>query len=131
MQDFEKYRQYFSESEFWNKVGKTAGRMGLKLTYYALVLFYAMLDPATPRKAKLIIIGALGYLILPLDLVPDFIPGGHLDDLGVITAAVWQVIKSITPDIKSKAARKVTEWFPSANASDLPDVSSEGEIDEQ
>ena len=105
--------------------------MGLKLTYYALVLFYAMLDESTPSKSKLIILGALGYLILPLDMIPDFIPGGHVDDLGVLTAAVWQVLKSITPDIKAKAAKKVAEWFPSAKSSDIPDIVPEGDIDEQ
>ena len=131
MQEIEKYRKYFSESAFWQKLSSAAGKMGLKLTYYALVLFYAMLDESTPSKAKLVIIGALGYLILPLDLFPDFIPGGHVDDLGVVAAAVWQVFKSITPEIKAKAARKVTEWFPSAKVEDLPDITPEGGVDEQ
>ena len=131
MQDFSKYRKYFSESAFWTKLGESAKKMGLKLTYYSLVLFYAMVDKNTPRRAKLVILGALGYLVLPVDLIPDFIPGGHVDDLGVIVAAIWQVIGSITPEIKAKAARKVTEWFPSVHPDDLPDVSPEGPVDEQ
>lgn len=122
MQDLSKYRKFFSENAFWSKLGKAAGRMGCKLTYYALVLFYTMLDPATPRQAKLVILGALGYLVLPVDLIPDFIPGGHVDDLGVITAALWQIIKSVTPQVKAKAAGKLASWFPGVREEDLPDI---------
>ncbi|MBR1871740.1 MAG: DUF1232 domain-containing protein [Bacteroidales bacterium] len=123
--DTEKYRKYFTDSAFWDKLSVAASKMGLKLTWYSLVLYYTMIDPATPRKAKMVILGSLGYLILPIDLIPDFLPGGHLDDLGVITAAVWQIMRSITPEIKDKATRKLYDWFPKARPEDIP------EIDEQ
>lgn len=45
-------------------------------------------DPNAPLGGKAIAIAALVYLISPLDAVPDFIPGGLLDDAGVITVAV-------------------------------------------
>lgn len=125
MEDTSKYRKFYSDDAFWRKLGRTAGKMGIKLTYYALVLFYTMMDPATPRQAKLVIIGALGYLVLPVDLIPDFIPGGHVDDLGVVTAAIWQILKSITPQVRKKALDKLTTWFPKSDPVDLP------EIDEQ
>ncbi len=45
-------------------------------------------DPTTPRSAKLALAGLLGYLLLPLDLIPDFVPVvGSLDDV-ILTALV-------------------------------------------
>ena len=42
-------------------------------------------DPATPRSAKVALVGLLAYLISPIDLIPDFLPGiGSLDDLIVV-----------------------------------------------
>jgi uncharacterized membrane protein YkvA (DUF1232 family) len=46
-----------------------------------------LVDPTTPASAKLALGGLLAYLISPIDLVPDFIPGlGQLDD--VVLAAL-------------------------------------------
>ena len=44
-------------------------------------------DPATPRPVRIALVGLLGYLLLPIDLVPDFVPVlGSADD--VIVAAL-------------------------------------------
>ncbi|QEJ99600.1 DUF1232 domain-containing protein [Treponema phagedenis] len=46
-------------------------------------------DPNAAWGAKAVAIGALLYLVSPIDAIPDFIPfAGLLDDVGVITAAV-------------------------------------------
>jgi uncharacterized membrane protein YkvA (DUF1232 family) len=43
-------------------------------------------DPATPRSVKVALAGLLVYLLSPIDLIPDFIPGlGSVDDLAVAT----------------------------------------------
>lgn len=47
-----------------------------------------MIDKDTPVGAKLVIAGALAYLVLPVDLIPDFLPGGYLDDMSAIMAAL-------------------------------------------
>ena len=58
------------------------------------------------------ILGALGYFILPIDLIPDFIPvAGYTDDLAALVWGVYCVIKSITPEVKAQAAEKLHEWF--------------------
>jgi uncharacterized membrane protein YkvA (DUF1232 family) len=42
-------------------------------------------DPRVPRRRKLLLVGLVGYLALPFDLVPDFIPiAGQLDDVIVV-----------------------------------------------
>lgn len=55
-------------------------------------LYDAMVDPRTPIEAKLIAIAALIYLISPVDIIPDIIPGiGFVDDAAAITAAVASI----------------------------------------
>ena len=52
-----------------------------------LAAYYCAFDPATPVKAKGILIGALAYFIMPVDMVPDFILGlGFTDDMAVLLA---------------------------------------------
>ncbi len=77
-----------------------------------LLLYYTLQKPNVPKKVKATIIGALGYFILPLDLIPDFLVGiGYTDDLGALGLALFQVAMYIDDDIKSKARLKLTEWF--------------------
>ena len=55
---------------------------------------------------------ALGYLILPLDLIPDTIPViGFTDDLTALTTAYEIVKSSITPEIEARAKAKADELF--------------------
>lgn len=52
-------------------------------------LISALENPATPVHMKALIIGAIGYIILPLDLIPDFTPGiGYADDLASVAGVV-------------------------------------------
>jgi uncharacterized membrane protein YkvA (DUF1232 family) len=51
-------------------------------------------DPRVPRRAKLVLVGMLGYLVLPFDLVPDFIPiAGQLDDAILVAAVLAYVVR--------------------------------------
>ena len=72
--NIEQYRGNYSESGFWAKVKKVAKKAGVKVIYVALILYYELADPNVSPKEKAIIIGALGYFILPIDLIPDAIP---------------------------------------------------------
>lgn len=55
---------------------------------------------STNRSARLIAIGALLYFVNPMDLIPDYLPVGYVDDLGVITIAITSVASSIPNKIK-------------------------------
>ena len=88
--------------------------MGSKLVYYALLLYYVMMAPGTSYDAKMQIVGALAYLIVPTDLIPDFIPvAGFSDDLAALLYVVSMVADYITPDIDRKAKDKVRDIFGS------------------
>ena len=108
------YGKYFSPEKFWEKMKKYAKVMGREMVYYILVLYYMMTSSKTPLLNKAIIVGALGYLIFPLDFIPDAIPiVGYTDDFAAIMAVFNKVKDSITPEIEEKAKKKLSEWFPS------------------
>lgn len=110
--DLLKYKEHFTESDFWATVKKIARKAGIKIIYYALLLYYTLTDPATPTRYKAVIAGALGYLILPYDLIPDFLPfAGLADDWGALVGAIAYVASSITPAIKERARKKSESIF--------------------
>lgn len=105
-------QQYFSEKKFAGKMVNYGKTIGIKIAYYSFLLFYTFKSPNTPKSAKLTIAGALGYLIFPLDLLPDFIPlVGFTDDSAVIVYAVYQIIKHIDEPIKQQAHEKMMKYF--------------------
>ena len=111
-EDLEKYSSHYNENELWEKLRKFGRKAGIKVTYAALLLYYVLKNPATSSKDRAKIIGALGYFILPIDLIPDFIPiAGYTDDLAALVWGVYCVIKGITPEVKASAALKLHEWF--------------------
>ena len=83
--DLEKYQDNYSQEDLWDKLRKMAKKAGKEVVLKVLQLYYVLMDKNTPTKYKALIIGALGYFILPLDLIPDLIPlVGFTDDLAAI-----------------------------------------------
>ena len=122
-QELPRFQENFSENAFWRKLKQMGRKAGTKVIYYALVLFYTLKDPATPTRYKAVIAGALGYFILPMDMLPDFLPfAGMADDWAALVAAVAYVATAITPDTKAKARLKLQQWFPDAADKDLGDL---------
>ncbi|MCI6663216.1 MAG: DUF1232 domain-containing protein [Spirochaetia bacterium] len=55
-------------------------------------LLSALDNPATPTHLKALIVGAIGYIVLPVDLIPDITPGiGYADDLASVAGVVAAV----------------------------------------
>ena len=106
------YGKEYSEAGFLDKLVKYARIAGQEVIEKALQLYYAAEDPNTPAWAKTVIYGALGYLIFPLDALPDMTPlVGYADDLGVLAAAIATVALYISDDVKRQAAQKLHDWF--------------------
>ena len=108
--DFEKYEDKYSESGLWDKIRKNIAKIGVKVIYQALLLYYVAQSPNCPSKIKAGIIGALGYLISPIDLIPDIMPGiGYADDAAAIATAVALAQIYITDEIKAQAKEKLAD----------------------
>jgi uncharacterized membrane protein YkvA (DUF1232 family) len=60
-----------------------------------IVLFRRLLgDPRMPRRYRAIVVAMLGYLALPFDVVPDFIPvAGQLDDAVVVALTLRAILR--------------------------------------
>jgi uncharacterized membrane protein YkvA (DUF1232 family) len=63
---------------------------------FSTKLYRYVKDPSVAVWRKLAGVGALAYLVLPFDAIPDFIPMlGWLDDLGVLTAAAMFIMREV------------------------------------
>ena len=103
--------QKYTEQGFWEKISTVTKVASKGLVDKALQLYYCAQSASTPAWLKATIYGALAYLIFPLDAIPDFLPGGYVDDLPILAGALSAAIHHITPEIKKRASDKLNEWF--------------------
>ena len=88
---------------FWPKLARSLARV--PFAEQAVAAYYCALDPQTPLKVKGILLAALAYFIMPIDLVPDFILGlGFTDDLTVLATAIGLVRAHMRPEHRRRAA---------------------------
>lgn len=121
--DFMSYKDKFNKRAFIEKISRIAKRSGAKFVYAALVLYYTLDSNKVSFKDKALILGALGYLISPLDVIPDAIPlAGLSDDLAVLIYVVKKVWGDVGDDIKKKAKDKLTQWFDSDEVKEADDL---------
>lgn len=110
--DFMSYANKFSTNDFVEKISRIAKRAGAKLVYTAFVLYYTLQSDKVSKADKAIIIGALGYMISPLDVIPDAIPiAGLSDDLAVLIYVLRKVWINVDSEIQQKAKEKLSKWF--------------------
>ena len=118
--DFLQYKDRFTKNGFVEKISRIARRAGSKLVYAALLLYYTLESDKISLKDKAIIIGALGYLISPLDVIPDAIPiAGLGDDLAVLIYGLNKVWGNVNEDVKAKSREKLLQWFDEEEIGDV------------
>ena len=116
------YANKFSNSEFVEKIARIAKRAGAKLVYVALILYYTLQSDKVSTTDKAIIIGALGYMISPLDVLPDAIPiVGLTDDLAVLLY-VLNKVGNVSEEIKEKAKAKLVKWFDDDEMEEISEI---------
>ena len=121
--DFMSYASKFSQSEFAEKISRIAKRAGAKLVYAALILYYTLQSDKVSKSDKAIIIGALGYMISPLDVIPDAIPiAGLTDDLAVLLYVLKKVWTGIDPEIVEQARAKLSKWFDEEEINEIQNI---------
>ena len=130
--EFMNYANKFSKREFVVKIALIAKSAGAKLVYAALILYYTLKSDKVSATNKAMIIGALGYLISPLDVVPDAIPiAGLADDLGVLVFVLKKVWTDIDPDIQQKARVRLKKWFDEDEIEEINDLFSSDKVNGQ
>ena len=121
--DFMSYANKFSQTDFTEKIARIAKRAGSKLVYAALILYYTLQSDKVSAANKAMIIGALGYLISPLDVMPDAIPiAGLADDLGVLIVVLKKVWTDIDPSIQERSKEKLSKWFDEDEIAEIDDI---------
>ncbi|MEW7009662.1 MULTISPECIES: YkvA family protein [unclassified Lentilitoribacter] len=100
-------------TKFWPTLRKAIAQFPFAEDIVAA--YYCALDKQTPSHVKGVLLAALAYFILPIDLIPDFIAGiGFGDDLAVVTTALSMLQNHIT-DGQRAAAKKALAKFKTDN----------------
>ena len=96
-----------------NIILKILIKAGRSIAKPALEVLEMAIDPLTPTNVRISLIASLAYLIMPLDLLPDFMPVvGFSDDFVALTAVLSIWSKHMTPAIRIRAEEKLNKLFP-------------------
>jgi uncharacterized membrane protein YkvA (DUF1232 family) len=101
----QKFEEAYSEESFWSKVTGKLAKGAKKGLEKILTLYFCLRDSDTPFWAKSTITSALGYFIFPVDVIPDPLPLGYADDMGVIALALVTVAAHIKKEHRERAVR--------------------------
>lgn len=128
--DFMSYASKFTATDFVDKISKIAKRAGAKLVYAALILYYTLQSDKVSKTDKAIIIGALGYMISPIDVIPDAIPiAGLTDDLAVLVFVLRKVWGSVEPEVQEKAKNRLEKWFDDDEIAEINELFTVDKVD--
>lgn len=111
--DISYYASYYQENALVSKVLKCCRLIGRFGTTQVLTLYYMLQAGEMTMKEKLLLAGALGYFLLPIDLIPDFAMPfiGFTDDLAVTSIVLRILSRHITPSIREKARLRAAAIF--------------------
>lgn len=112
--------EVYSEKNLFEKIKDIAKKAGVSVIYCVLLLYYVLQNENVPMKIKAQIIISLGYFILPVDMIPDFIIGvGYSDDLTMLINGLRIACKYVDDTVIVNAQNKLREWFENYNVEDL------------
>lgn len=114
------YEKEYSEKGLKDKIAKYGKVIGAEVLYKALQLWYVLQRDDVPAGTKAVVMGALGYLIAPLDFLPDLTPIlGYSDDLVAIAFALVKVQGYVDEDVKMKSKLMLSKVFSDETISAL------------
>jgi uncharacterized membrane protein YkvA (DUF1232 family) len=124
-ESFQNYEKYYDEEKLLSKLKTMVFKLGEEVVLRILMLYYLLGSGKVPLKIRVLIVAALGYFVLPADLISDFIPAlGFSDDIAFLTYAFNQASHYADEAIKKKAEQKLKSWRSGkekkANATDAP-----------
>jgi len=91
---------------FWGKLKRNLAR--IPKADEVVAGYYAAFDSNTPFRTKAMLLAALAYFVMPIDVVPDFILGlGFTDDMTVLLTAFGLIRSNITEQHRDRARATV------------------------
>lgn len=98
----------------WEKITDYAKAAGRTTARPVLLLYYVLRSPETPSSDKMLIVAALSYLVLPIDLISaKRLPIiGWIDEAVSLVYAYKKVFRYVTPEIESEVDNILERWFP-------------------
>ncbi len=110
-------REQKVRKNFWKKLRRFVGHIPFADDLVAS--YYCAIDKDTPLHVRSMLLGALAYFILPIDMVPDFIAGlGFTDDAAVLAMVLKQVAQHIKPKHREAAAKALDKDMPDDNVAE-------------
>ncbi len=93
---------------FWPKMAKFLAR--IPFAEEALAAWYCAADEATPARVKGMLLAALAYFVVPVDIIPDMVPGlGFTDDLTVLLTTIGMIRSHMRPEHRRRARAALAE----------------------
>lgn len=124
----QEFAKHFSESGLIDKIKKVAIAAGITIIYPVLILWKLFLSGDVEAEKKAIIIAALGYFILPMDLIPDMAVAaggvGYADDAAALMTALKMTLENITTELTTEAKKDLHEWFGDFDEKTLEAINS-------
>ena len=97
-----------NEKRFWKKLKRVLARIPFAEDLVAA--YYCASDPDTPSYVRAVLLGAVAYFVMPVDMVPDILAGlGFTDDASVLAAAVAAVGRHMQPRHRDQAKQALNE----------------------
>ena len=95
----------------WEKVGTFFVEAGKELIELILTMFYVAKDEETPPWVRALVVSAIAYFLMPVDAIPDALPGiGFTDDAGVVAAVVAAIAAHIADKHREQAKAQMDDW---------------------
>jgi uncharacterized membrane protein YkvA (DUF1232 family) len=92
------------------KLSDLADTFKRELAFYRAVAAH----PQTPKNAKILLGAAIGYALLPFDLIPDFLPFiGHLDDAFIVPGLIYLALRRVPLAVVEECRADISSSFSS------------------
>jgi uncharacterized membrane protein YkvA (DUF1232 family) len=99
------------EASFWDKLRRNLGRV--PFLEEAVAAYYCARDRETPPRVKAVLMGALAYFVVPIDMIPDIVAWvGFTDDAAVLAIAIQTVAPHIKPRHRDRARHALGQELP-------------------
>lgn len=118
-----KYQTRFREFKYMQFLSSKMKTLSVQLVYKSFLMFYAFKRKETPYWAKNIVLGTLGYLLAPIDMLPDLTPLlGYTDDISVLGYGLVMISCYINDEVREKAITGTKNLYGEFDLSLIEDI---------